>query len=126
MSDGGVREDGASQYQGCVVYRNAIHSILVIISFKCKETAAIFDNKKLDATRKSKAFRQIQRVAERKLQQLDDATGLGDLKVPYSNHLEALKHERRGQYSIRINSQWRICFVWTDRGPADVEIVDYH
>ncbi|MDE0254403.1 MAG: type II toxin-antitoxin system RelE/ParE family toxin, partial [Rhodospirillaceae bacterium] len=67
------------------------------------------------------------RTASRKLDQLDAATGLGDLARP-GNRLEALRGRRRGQWSIRINDQWRICFVWPgdSSGPADVEIVDYH
>jgi len=68
----------------------------------------------------------IQRVALRKLRQLDAAVSLGDLRVPPGNRLEALKGDRAGQHSIRVNDQWRICFVWTDAGPEEVEIVDYH
>ena len=66
------------------------------------------------------------RVALRKLVQLDAATRLDDLRVPPGNRLEALRGARAGQYSIRINDQWRICFVWTEGGPTNVEIVDYH
>lgn len=66
------------------------------------------------------------RVAARKVAMLEAAIVLDDLRVPPSNHLEALKRDRIGQYSIRINTQWRICFIWTDAGPADVEIVEYH
>lgn len=65
-------------------------------------------------------------MAERKLAQLDAAQTLDFLRAPPGNRLEALKGDRAGQYSIRINDQWRICFVWTDTGPAEVEIVDYH
>lgn len=68
----------------------------------------------------------IQRVALRKLVMLDAAAVLDDLRVPPGNRLEALKGDRRGRYSIRINRRWRICFVWTVAGPEDVEIVDYH
>ena len=68
----------------------------------------------------------ILRVALRKLTILDAAVSLGDLRSPPANRLEALKGDRRGQHSIRINDQWRICFTWTDTGPEDVEIVDYH
>ena len=64
--------------------------------------------------------------AQRRLAQLDAATGLSDLKVPPSNHLEALSGNRSGQHSIRINQQWRLCFVWKDGDAFDVEIVDYH
>lgn len=65
-------------------------------------------------------------VAERKLAQLEAAQTLDFLKAPPGNRLEALKGDRKGQYSIRINDQWRICFVWSSVGPVDVEIVDYH
>ncbi|WP_022873221.1 type II toxin-antitoxin system RelE/ParE family toxin [Nesterenkonia alba] len=68
----------------------------------------------------------ILKVAVRKLQQLHYAHDLNDLRVPPANHLEAMVGDRRGQYSIRINKQWRICFTWTASGPADVEITDYH
>ncbi|WP_082099006.1 type II toxin-antitoxin system RelE/ParE family toxin [Demequina iriomotensis] len=68
----------------------------------------------------------IQRVALRKLRQLGSAETLEDLRVPPGNRLEALKGDRCGQHSIRINDQWRICFVWADAGPEEVEIVDYH
>jgi proteic killer suppression protein len=62
----------------------------------------------------------------RKLLMLDAAVNLNDLRVPPNNHLEALKHDLRGLYSIRINRQWRVCFQWTRNGPANVEILDYH
>jgi len=68
----------------------------------------------------------IQRAALRKLRQLGSAASLDDLRVPPGNRLEALHGDRAGQHSIRINDQWRICFVWTDAGPEEVEIVDYH
>jgi proteic killer suppression protein len=68
----------------------------------------------------------IQKVALRKLQQLDIAQKLDDLRVPPGNRLEQLKGDRKGQYSIRINDKYRICFIWTDHGIEDVEIVDYH
>ncbi|RWX76161.1 type II toxin-antitoxin system RelE/ParE family toxin [Neorhizobium lilium] len=68
----------------------------------------------------------IQSVALRKLRMLDQARTLNDMRIPPANRLEALKGKRAGQFSIRVNDQWRICFVWTDGGPADVEIVDYH
>ena len=92
----------------------------MIQSFKCKDTLALYEGKH---PRKFKAFTS---VAERKLSQLDAAQTLDFLKAPPGNHLEALKGDRKGQHSIRINSQWRICFVWSDVGPAEVEIVDYH
>ena len=68
----------------------------------------------------------IQSVARRKLRMLNNALGLDDLRIPPANRLEALKGDRRGQHSIRINDQWRICFRWHDGDAHDVEIVDYH
>jgi len=68
----------------------------------------------------------IQSVALRKLRILNQARVLSDMRIPPGNRLEALKGVRRGQHSIRINDQWRICFVWREGGPSDVEIVDYH
>jgi len=68
----------------------------------------------------------IHKTANRKLHLLDAAVSLNSLRVPPGNHLEALRGDRKGQYSIRINDQWRICFVWTPAGPSEVEIVDYH
>ena len=92
----------------------------MIRSFKCRETQRIF------LGLGSSAFPpNIQGVALRKLRQLDDARSLNDLKNPPGNRLEALKGNRVGQWSIRINDQWRICFVW-ENGPEQVEIVDYH
>ena len=66
------------------------------------------------------------RVAVRKVAMLQAAHALDDLRVPPANRLEALRGDREGQHSVRINGQWRVCFVWTDAGPAEVEIVDYH
>ena len=91
----------------------------MIQSFKCKDTQALYEGK---SPRRFKAFLP---VAERKLSQLDAAQTLDFMKAPPGNHLEALKGDRKGQHSVRINVQWRICFVWTDTGPIDVEIVDY-
>lgn len=71
-------------------------------------------------------FANIQAVAERKLAMLDAAKLLSDLKSPPGNRLEALGRDRAAQHSIRINDQWRVCFTWTDDGPENVEIVDYH
>ena len=73
-----------------------------------------------------KRFRIIERVATRKLAMLDAARTLDSMRSPPGNRLEALKGDRLGQWSIRINDQWRVCFVWIEAGPADVEIVDYH
>ena len=72
------------------------------------------------------AWRAVAKVVARKLDMLDAAAKLGDLRAPPGNRLEALKGDRAGQYSIRINERWRVCFVWTENGPDRVEIVDYH
>ncbi len=92
----------------------------MIKSFKCKDTQMIFEGES------SRRLQFIQAVAERKLAQLAAAQTLEFLRSPPGNRLEALKRDRAGQHSIRINDQWRVCFVWTESGPADVEIVDYH
>jgi toxin HigB-1 len=73
-----------------------------------------------------KRFRNIESVAQRKLQMLDAAHELFDLRAPPGNRLEALSGNRAGQHSIRVNAQWRICFSWSPSGPSHVEIVDYH
>lgn len=93
---------------------------MTIQTFLCADTEALYENKK------PKRFRNIETVAQRKLQMLDDAEELRDLASPPGNRLEALKDNRKGQHSIRINDQWRVCFVWTAAGPINVEIVDYH
>lgn len=84
------------------------------------------DTEKLASGRRVQRFVPFERVALRKLRQLEVATVLDDLRVPPGNRLEALKGDRAGQYSIRINDQFRLCFVWTDAGAQHVEIVDYH
>ena len=93
----------------------------MIIGFASKETEKIW---RAEVSRKLP--RDIQQVALRKLFMLDKAQVLKDLKIPLANRLEALKDDRKGQYSIRINDQWRICFIWTKNRPDAVEIVDYH
>lgn len=92
----------------------------MIQSFKCKDTLALYEGKT------PRRFRALAKVAERKLAQLDAAQTLDFLKAPAGNHLEALKGDRKGQHSIRMNDQWRICFVWSEVGPASIEIVDDH
>ena len=93
----------------------------MIRSFACADTARLF------ALEKVRAFPpDIQRTALRKLAQLNAVTELLQLRVPPGNRLEALKGNRKGQHSIRINDQWRVCFLWKPDGPHDVEIVDYH
>lgn len=92
----------------------------MIRSFRCKSTAALFSGKGVAR------WAHIRPVAERKLQMLNRATRLDDLRVPPNNRLEALRGDRKGQYSIRINDPWRLCFSFDDGSAWDVEIVDYH
>ncbi|MCP4424935.1 MAG: excinuclease ABC subunit A [Chloroflexi bacterium] len=92
----------------------------MIQPFRCKHTQALFEGGNL------RQFRAFKNVAIRKLTQLDAAHTLDFLRSPPGNRFEALKGNRRGQYSIRINDQYRICFTWSGNGPEDVEIVDYH
>ena len=92
----------------------------MIKSFADKETAALFN------TGHSRVFSGFERIALRKLDMLHAAINLDTLRIPPANHLEALKGDRQGQYSIRINDQWRICFKWEEHDAYDVEIVDYH
>ena len=93
----------------------------MINGFATKETEKIWRGEFL-----RKLPRGIQQIALRKLFMLDKAQSLNDLRIPPANRLEALKDDRKGQHSIRINDQWRICFIWADSGPSAVEIVDYH
>jgi proteic killer suppression protein len=92
----------------------------VIRNFRCADTHALFE------TGKCRRFAGIANVATRKLAQLDAAHTLEFLRSPPGNQLEALRGNRAGQYSIRVNGQYRLCFRWTVTGPADVEMVDYH
>jgi proteic killer suppression protein len=92
----------------------------MIQSFRCEETHGLF------IARKSRLWSTVISVALRKLDQLEAAANLNDLRAPPGNRLEALKGSREGQHSIRINDQWRLCFVWKADGAYDVEIVDYH
>jgi proteic killer suppression protein len=92
----------------------------MIRSFKCADTEALSKGVRV------RRFVNIENVARRKLRQLEIADQLDDLRVPPGNRLEALRGDRSGQYSIRINDQWRVCFKWEGAGAEDVEIVDYH
>jgi proteic killer suppression protein len=92
----------------------------MIKSFKCRET------EKLASDVSSKRFRNIERIARRKLEMLEAAKRLEDLRSPPGNRLESLRGTRTGQHSIRINDQFRICFKWADNAAWDVEILDYH
>lgn len=92
----------------------------MVRSFRCADTRALFE------TGKSRRFQSIAKAATRKLAQLNAAETLEFLRSPPGNIREALKRDRAGQHSVRVNDQWRICFVWTAQGPKDVEIVDYH
>ncbi|MBI4025467.1 MAG: type II toxin-antitoxin system RelE/ParE family toxin [Verrucomicrobia bacterium] len=93
----------------------------MILNFACKETEKLFND---ETSRRLPT--DIQRVARRKLLMLHQARRLTDLQVPPNNHLEALKDDRKGQHSIRINRQWRVCFRWDGLNALDVGIVDYH
>ena len=97
----------------------------MISSFKSKGTEDIFNGKPSKAARKI-CPQNLWRIAFRKLDQLDSVLSLDELRVPPGNRLEALSSDRRGQHSIRINDQHRICFIWGNNGPTDVEIIDYH
>lgn len=92
----------------------------MIRSFRSRETEQLHSRESV------KRFRNVERVALRKLRQLDAAERLSDLVSPPGNRLEALRGDRKGQYSIRINEQWRICFIWREGDAWEVEITDYH
>ncbi len=92
----------------------------MIKTFKCADTQSLSKGERV------KQFVNIASVARRKLRQLEIADRLDDLRVPPGNRLESLKGDRAGQHSIRVNDLCRVCFRWTDAGPEDVEIVDYH
>jgi proteic killer suppression protein len=89
-------------------------------SFQCRDTEKVFNSVRVPR------FARFHAAIERKLQQLDHATTLDELRQPSGNHLEALVGSRKGQHSIRVNKRYRLCFVWDTSGPTQVEVVDYH
>ncbi len=97
----------------------------MIVSFKNQETEDIFNGKNTKGARKL-CPQSLCRVATRKLDQLDSVLKIEELKVPPGNRLESLSGNRKGEFSIRINQQYRICFKWSESGPSEVEITDYH
>lgn len=97
----------------------------MIRSFKNAGTEDVFNGKNSKAARSICPF-DIWKIASRKLDQLDSVYALAELRIPPNNRLEALSGDRKDQHSIRINDQYRICFIWTEKGPDQVEIVDYH
>lgn len=104
---------------------NPCYHVAMILSFRDEGTEDIFDGENTKAARKT-CPQSLWEVAGRKLDQLDSVIGLNELRIPPGNQLESLSGNRGGQHSIRINDQYRICFVWTDTGPEQTEIVDYH
>ncbi len=97
----------------------------MIVSFKNKGTEDIFNGKNSKSAR-SLCPRSLWKVATRKLDQLDSVINIDELKIPPGNKLESLSGNRKGQYSIRINNQYRVCFRWSESGPFEVEVTDYH
>lgn len=92
----------------------------MIKSFRCADTEKLFNRERVTK------FRSIENAVRRKLEMLNAAARLPDLSVPPGNRLEKLRGDRAGQHSIRVNDQWRICFIWRESNAYDVEIVDYH
>jgi len=97
----------------------------VIRSFDNQGTADVFNVRQTKPARRT-CPEALARIAQRKPDQLNAAVSLASLRIPPGNHLEALSKDRQGQHSIRMNDQYRICFIWTDEGPEQVEITDYH
>ncbi len=101
------------------------YHVILIQEFKTTGTEDIFNGRNPRAARAT-CPQSLWKIAARKLDQLDSAITLQELQLPPGNRLEALKADRQGQYSIRINDQYRVCFCWTETGPSEVDIVDYH
>ncbi|WP_445233608.1 type II toxin-antitoxin system RelE/ParE family toxin [Duganella rhizosphaerae] len=108
------------QRYACLSHSDKTTYNIAILSFRCKQTKKLFEGKSVPR------FANFRSSAERKLQLLDSAAPLDFLRSRPGNHLDALSGECQGEYSIRVNAQFRICFVWTANGPKDVEIIDYH
>jgi len=115
---GGPEPEAPVSNRQCSASRN--YSGDMIRSFRCSDTERLADGWSVPQ------FQAFERVARRKLRQLDIAGCLDDLRIPPGNRLELLRGDRAGQHSIRINDQFRLCFIWSDAGPEAVEIVDYH
>jgi proteic killer suppression protein len=116
-----LKNTGFRGIAGLTVYKQVVYTLLVIQAFACKETEKLFQG-----IRSRKLPNEIQARAFIRLTQLNAASVVNDLKLPPSNRLEALTGRRKGQWSIRINEQWRICFKFDTNGAYDVEITDYH
>ena len=101
------------------------YHVKMIVSFKDQATEDIFNGENSKVARKA-CPQTLWRITSRKLDQLDSVQELEELKVPPGNHLERLIGKRQGEYSIRINEQYRICFMWGESGPSNVEVTDYH
>ena len=107
-----------------IAWNSCYHNVM-IVSFQDEGTEDIFNGENTKAARQI-CPQALWKTATRKLDQLDSVSTLDELRVPPGNRLEALSGNRKGQHSIRVNDQYRVCFVWTDNGPDQVEIVDYH
>ena len=94
------------------------------MEFKDRDLEAFWEDPDMNPPRRIPS--QLRRIVYRKLQMIDAAADLRDLRIPPSNHLEKLQHDRAGQHSIRVNDQWRLCFTWTPKGAKGVEFCDYH
>ena len=115
----------AKESENLVVAWESCYDVNMIQSFKDAGTQDIFNGENTKAARKI-CPSSLWKIAARKLDQVDSVTRLSELRIPPNNKLEALSGDRKGQHSIRVNDQYRICFVWTESGPDQVEIVDYH
>lgn len=110
-----------AKQQRIALHNESRYNQAMIVNFTCKETQKIWEGMV-----STKLPYSIQQVARRKLRMLNNAKKLDDLKIPPNNRLEPLKGDRKGQFSIRINQKWWLCFIWKNNSPWEVEIVDYH